>query len=206
LPYRFFCKTDGFEYFISSAENTSGKLDFFYMKYMPIDGAEIQGPFPLTLLNSTANDAHISFNNNFDTVYFSSDRGGSFDIYMHPLIPEKPLSDQFNLPFVASEKIDGINSDANDNCPFVHKNVMIFASDRFGGYGGFDLYYSVFKNGKWSAPANFGSDINTEFDEYMPILGSATDFKNSYLIFSSNRDKEDKDDFDLYFTGINLPK
>ena len=214
-PYRFFCKSDGFEYFILSSENTSGNLDLFYLKNMPMIGTnypEIKGPFPITLLSTTANDSYLSFNNNFDTAYFSSDRDGTFDIYMHALLPVQPflpdvsLSDQLDKPFFNSKKLDDINSNANDMCPFFHKNVMVFASDRtdLGGFGGFDLYYSVFKNGKWSSPINFGPEINTEADEYNPILGSVTDFKSSYLIF--NRKEKGRNDFDFYFTGITLPK
>ena len=202
--YRFFCKIDGFEYFIISSGN-GGNLDFFYLKNLPMYSAnypEIQGPFPITLLNTAANDAYLSFNNNFDTAYFSSDRGGNYDIYTQSFLPEKSLSDQFEQPFVTSVQTDSINSVADDMCPSVHKNVMVFASDRFGGLGGFDLYYSVLRKGKWSAPINFGPEINTEYDEFNPILGSVTDFKNSYLIFSSNRKGKDE----LYFTGIYLPK
>jgi len=121
-------------------------------------------------------------------------------------LPDVSLSDQLDKPFFNSKKLDDINSNANDMCPFFHKNVMVFASDRtdLGGFGGFDLYYSVFKNGKWSSPINFGPEINTEADEYNPILGSVTDFKSSYLIFS--RKEKGRSDFDFYFTGITLPK
>ena len=208
-PYRFFCKNDGLEYFILSSENTSGNSDLFYLKNVPKFGTNnpvIDGPFPITLLNTTANDSYLSFNQDFDMAYFSSDRDGSFNIYMHPFLTEKSLSEQLNKPFAASVKIDILSSDGDNICPFVHKNVMVFASDRYDGLGGFDLYYSVLKNGKWSAPVNFGSEINTEYDEFNPVLGSATDFKNSYLIFSSNRKSEGKNEFDLYFTGITLPK
>ena len=204
VPYRFFCTIDGFEYFISSYKNASGNSDFFYLKNLPVYEFEIQGPFPTTLLNSTANDDYISFNQDFSAAYFSSDREGKFNIYTHPFSLTIPLSDQLKRSFIASVKLDNLNSSENDICPFEHKDVMIFASDRLGGLGGFDLYYSVFKDDKWSAPINFGPGINTEFDEYMPILGSVTNFKNSYLIFSSNR--EGNGDYDLYFTGINLPK
>jgi len=206
-PYRFFCTIDGFEYFMFSSKNGEDNSDFFYLKNSPVFGAnypEIQGPYPVTLLNTPANNAYISFNNNFDTAYFSSDRAGNFDIYMQTFSLIKPLSDQLNQSFVASAKPDNINSSANDMCPFIHKNVMVFSSDRLGGIGGFDLYYSVFKNGKWSSPINFGPEINTEADEINPILGSVKDFKNSYMIFS--RYSEEKNEYEQYFTGIYLPK
>ena len=80
---------------------------------------------------------------------------------------------------------------------------MIFTSNRPGGYGGYDLYYSVFKNGKWSSPVNFGPDINTSSDEYRPVIGYHPDFTNKFMIFSSNR-PGGKGGFDLYFTGVDI--
>ena len=207
-PYRFFCTSDGFEYLILSSVNANGDLDFFYLKNIPMYGPnypEIQGPFPINLLNTASNDAYISFNHDFSAAYFSSDKSGNFDIYMQNFSTEKLLSDQLDMPYTVSGKLDAVSSNGNDKCPFVHRDVMVFASDRLGGLGGFDLYYSVFKDGKWSSPTNFGPEVNTEYDEYRPILGSVPDFKNSYMIFSSNR-PEGKGGFDLYFKGIYLPE
>ena len=77
---------------------------------------------------------------------------------------------------------------------------MVFASDREGGYGGFDLYYSVFSDEQWSQPQNFGSQINTEHDEYRPITFDFAGYK--IMIFSSNR-PGGKGGFDLYSVVIN---
>ena len=70
---------------------------------------------------------------------------------------------------------------------------MVFTSNRPGGFGGYDLYYSVFKNGKWSSPVNFGPRINTASDEYRPLIGYHPDFTNIYMIFSSDRPEEKED-------------
>jgi len=62
-------------------------------------------------------------------------------------------------------------------------NVMYFASDRPGGFGGTDIYKSVRgKDGKWSAPENLGPTINSEGDEMFPYY----DAKGDYLFFSSD--------------------
>ena len=81
---------------------------------------------------------------------------------------------------------------------------MVFTSNRPGGMGGFDLYYSIFRNGNWSSPVNFGPRINTSSDEYRPVLGSNPDFTNQFMMFSSNR-TGGKGGFDLYFTGVEFP-
>jgi outer membrane protein OmpA-like peptidoglycan-associated protein/tetratricopeptide (TPR) repeat protein len=60
--------------------------------------------------------------------------------------------------------------------------VLIFASDKPGGYGGTDLYYCkrATVNGAWEAPVNMGPIINTEGNELFPTL-----YKDSTLYFSS---------------------
>ena len=48
--------------------------------------------------------------------------------------------------------------------------LLYMASDMPGGYGNTDLYVCEWQNGKWGAPKNLGSDINTEGDEMFPFL------------------------------------
>ena len=98
---------------------------------------------------------------------------------------------------------DSINSDYNDKCPYVMDTLMVFTSDRPGGMGGFDLYYSVMSNGKWSTARNFGPDINTEYNEYRPLSGYGSRFTNKFILFSSDR-PGGKGGYDLYFAGIDL--
>ncbi|NNC94662.1 MAG: OmpA family protein [Chitinophagales bacterium] len=47
---------------------------------------------------------------------------------------------------------------------------LYFSSDRKGGYGGKDIYYTVFKKGEWTKPVNLGPEINTEADEKSPFI------------------------------------
>jgi outer membrane protein OmpA-like peptidoglycan-associated protein len=61
--------------------------------------------------------------------------------------------------------------------------VLIFASDLPGGYGGIDLWYSVYnKRAKsWSSPKNMGAEINTAGNEMFPTMDD-----NGTLYFSSD--------------------
>ena len=48
-------------------------------------------------------------------------------------------------------------------------NIIIFASDRLGGLGAYDLYISrILPDGTWGIPVNLGKGINTEKDELFP--------------------------------------
>ncbi len=59
--------------------------------------------------------------------------------------------------------------------------VLYFASDRGGGFGGKDIYFSVKTNGVWSKPKNCGKSINTAGDERYPFIHA-----DGTLYFSSN--------------------
>jgi hypothetical protein len=206
-PYRLFSSIDGYEYMILSSVNTSGDLDFYYLRNTPVFGnslPDVLGPYPANLLNTGSDDAYISFDSNQDSCYFSSASGGNFDIFVKGKSPEKEISTWLEGAYSPSARVDSVNSSSNDKCPFIYRNIMVFASDRPGGLGGFDLYYSVFGKGKWSSPVNFGPSINTSSDEYRPVIGSHRDFKNNFMIYSSNR-PGGKGGFDLYLRGFDIP-
>ena len=61
-------------------------------------------------------------------------------------------------------------------------NTLYFVSDRPGGYGGKDIWYTVKKTGEsWGKPLNAGPEINTSGDEMFPFIRN-----NGVLYFSSN--------------------
>ena len=65
-------------------------------------------------------------------------------------------------------------NDQESSCAFpsINKegNMLYFTSDRGGGYGGKDIYYSILVNGVWSKPKNAGKSINTAGDERYPFV------------------------------------
>jgi len=66
------------------------------------------------------------------------------------------------------------------------KEVLFFASDRAGGEGGLDIWYSVInENGAYEKPINAGKNINTPDDDITPWFVS----KDSTLFFSSTYPK-----------------
>ncbi len=61
--------------------------------------------------------------------------------------------------------------------------TLYFVSNRKGGYGGMDIWKTVFTDGQgWSAPENLGPSINTDGDEMSPFIH----FDGRTLYFSSN--------------------
>jgi hypothetical protein len=207
-PYSLFSSVDGYEYLFTASRNKDGNLDFYYFRNRPVSGTTlpaIQGPYPATLLNTSADDAYISFDLNQDSAYFSSAVGGDFDIYVKDKPAATPIDEWLDKVYSSSAKVDSINSTSDDKCPLVYKNIMLFSSNRPGGMGGYDLYYSMFRNGNWSSPVNFGPHLNSSSNEFRPRLWLHNDFSNDLMIFSSDR-PGGKGKYDLYFVGVEFPK
>lgn len=78
--------------------------------------------------------------------------------------------------------------------------TLYFASDRPGGFGGIDLYYTKkdLKTGQWSLPQNMGATINTKGDEKTPFIHSDSET----LYFSSNG-HFGFGDYDIFYTRKN---
>lgn len=136
-----------------------------------------------------------------EILIFSSDKEGKFDLYEADIPSGKsPMQFLEETNSKAVRKIS-ISTSSNDHMPFVYGDLLVFSSDRPGGFGGYDLYYSQKTTNGWSEPVNFGPKINSEFDEYRPVVSDSWEFSNQVMIFSSNR-PGGLGGFDLYFVGI----
>jgi hypothetical protein len=201
----------------TNSESTNYHEELIY--HESEDGGEtglIKGPFHISGISDDEKQ-YISFYgpkvqsidnfslnpNQFTQMYFNKTLDGKSDIFKVG-IPDSLNFLQFlgGSAFDDHEAVAELNSTSNDFCPFINGNLLVFASDRPGGFGGYDLYYSYFDGSKWSDPVNFGEKINTSSDEFRPIAVNVEEFRNDLLIFSSNR-QGGKGGFDLYYVGIN---
>lgn len=83
-----------------------------------------------------------------------------------------------------------VNSAGDEIEAFVDpdERFLIFASNRPGGAGSYDLYVSLRERGRWGAPRNLGTPINTAGWEFSPRL--TPDGRTLY--FTSNRGFADR--------------
>jgi hypothetical protein len=184
----------------------NGNNDIFCI-YYSIDSYSYKpagNPINLSGINTVSDEGYLTIhpdeNTNRETVYFASNRDDGFDIY-RALSEENKLIDQSAILEIS--KAEQLSSDSDDKCPFITGDIMAFASDRNGGFGGYDLWYSTYKDNEWSLPVNFGQDINTEYDEFRPVImvTNPDEFLNNLMIFSSNR-PGGAGRFDLYYVGV----
>jgi len=183
------------------ANNEAGNFDIKFTHNL--NSQEYDTIASISALNSTSDDYYPALNRDSTQIYWCSNRNGQFDIFNIELDNSLSLLDRL---YDDSERtihtVAALNSASDDKCPFIMENFMVFASDRPGGFGGFDLYFSKKVNGEWTEPQNFGSEINSEYDEYRPIIRPQENgFSNDLMIFSSNR-PNGLGGFDIYYVGI----
>ena len=61
--------------------------------------------------------------------------------------------------------------------------TLYFASNKPGGYGGSDIYYSELINNEWTEPVNLGSEVNSSASDNYPYI-----HPSGKLYFSSDRE------------------
>jgi hypothetical protein len=211
IDYSFLCSdiyNDKYygKYLFMYANDPSGNLDIMYtLNYEP--GNETSTTFidpkPLIFLNSDYNEAYPCIDLDLNRIYYCTDQNGDFDIYFCQLATDKYISDEIQDTLVDPTLIrsDILSSEGDDKCPYITSNIIVFTSNREGGFGGYDLWYAQKDSTDWSIPINFGEKINTEYDEYRPVLIPMYEFKHDLLMFSSNR-PGGQGGFDLYWVGV----
>jgi len=102
---------------------------------------------------------------------------GNYDLYISYKTP---------LGWGTAENLGAtVNSEQWDSQPCLSpdKKDLYFASRRFGGFGGIDIYVCrLLPNGRWSEPENLGAGINTTGDDQCPFIHA----DNQTLYFTSN--------------------
>lgn len=197
-PY--FNSSGGNLFFMYSTQNAAGYdihflnlTDWYSAKYDSFDSI----PKSIPKINEYDDDLYPTFSTDKKNIIFCSNKNSKvFNIYNASFKDEFNLESLINGEFKTINKIESLSSIADDKCPFIGGDeMMVFASNREGGYGGYDLWYSFYVNGLWTEPENFGSEINSSKDEFRPITFKM--FGRDFIIFSSNR-KGGMGGFDLY--------
>jgi hypothetical protein len=130
-------------------------------------------------------------------LFFSSNRRGGFggfDLYECSRVKTGQWSKPKNLG-------PEINSTANEEYPFLHKNgKLYFASNRKDGIGGFDIYYTQKINGKWIKPVLLPVPLNSKNNDVAYTSDSLD--RNGYV--SSDRNNR-RNLMDIFEFTMNFP-
>jgi outer membrane protein OmpA-like peptidoglycan-associated protein len=145
-------------------------------------------------LNTQYNEGSATISRDGKTLFFARCNApggqGDCDIYSAKMQEDNHWGDVTNLG-------SNVNSIAWDSHPSLShsEDTLYFASDRLGGFGLSDIYYSIKdKNGNWKKALNSGPIINTRNSEVSPFFHHTF----NVLYFSSNGQNLNFGEFDIY--------
>lgn len=141
--------------------------------------AKIQGD----KINTQDNEGSVCFDSKFKQMFFTrcpviSKQNMGCEIWV-----SEGANDGWSEPTKIELKGGNDTVTVGHPCLTPEDDVLIFVSNLPGGYGGLDLWYSVYnkRSKAWSAPKNMGPEVNTAGDEMFPTMQ-----KDGHLYYSSN--------------------
>lgn len=122
---------------------------------------KMQSPISSPLIEEVVG---VSSNGDEILLYFNNDKGFDDIFISHKEKKMYTRPEMLNL---------AVNSEYTEEAAMISPdgNWLFFSSNRPGGYGGMDIYYShKLPNGDWSNAKNAGPNINTEYNESYPYI------------------------------------
>ncbi len=174
-----------------SMEINKNKNEDLYISYVDAYGTWSKA-YAMEEINSNYNEGSACLSADGNTLYFSRcdcpSCYGDCDLFS-AILKDSIWTDIKNLGI-------NVNSLSWDSHPSLsHEgDTLFFASDRLGGFGLSDIYFTTKKDGSWTQSQNMGPIINTRNNEvspfYHPLFG--------VLYFSSNGQLYNFGAFDIY--------
>jgi outer membrane protein OmpA-like peptidoglycan-associated protein len=148
--------SDGQKLFIYSDKNEGDIL------ITTLNGDKWTKPEPAggDAINTPYSEVHACFSYDEKAIYFVSDNPenslGGFDIFVTRIGPDGKWGKPENLG-------PAINTQYDEEGVYMHPDgkTMYFSSRGHETMGNYDIFKSVFENGKWSKPENLGYPINS---------------------------------------------
>jgi hypothetical protein len=140
-------------------------------------------------LNTPLHEGPCSFSTDGKKIFFtrSNQLNGAPILDDEGKIQLQIYEATFNGTNWGNTKILSFNK-GNDS--YMHPSVspdgekLYFASNKSGGYGGYDIYFAEKEGDNWSEPINMGPEINSSGNEGFPYMPP-----NGVLFFASNGHK-----------------
>lgn len=187
-PQLIYAKKQSKKYNRGLKNKIKSKSDIYNLYGASFDADQLkvgeQTPFPQGI-NSAFQDGPASWDPLTNQFYLTRSSGNfkkkeviQLDLYVLDYSPsEKKIAQPLNINMIGYSTMHPAVSSTNRR--------LYFSSDRPGGFGGMDLYYStILPNNQLSSPINLGPDINTTGDEVFPFV-----YDEKFLFYSSKLPK-----------------
>ena len=170
---------------IARAKRPNGNVDIYTTSLV---NGRWATPTPLPQhINSIGYDELYGFSTDGQILYYLTAVGKSFSIRTDTFSTEegKTHGGNFIGPYGPGQ--------GGTDLIFFNDTICLFASDKLGGFGGYDIFISMFQNGSWSKGSNLGPAINSYYDERFPFLT-----RDGLTLFFSSDNLESMGGYDVF--------
>ena len=166
--------------------NPTTGVSFYDLYYTELRNDSLWIISPMQNVNSEVHEAAPYYDSNDQKLYFTRNnhyRGRTIKSSDGEVKLELYFSTSVDNKFTGPRPVSVNSKTYSVGQPTVSPDgkVLIFASDKPGGYGGTDLYFCTKKGNDWSNAKNLGPAINTKGDELYPSMSP-----EGVLFFASN--------------------
>ena len=153
-------------------------------------------------INTKSHESSACYSPDGNSLYFVSDNPemsfGDRDIFVSKKDKNGNWGKAENLGPV-------INTIYGEEGVYMHPDgkTLYFSSEGHKNIGGYDIFKSVYADGKWSKPENLGFPLNTPDDDIFFVISA--DGKHGYYSSYSDNGFGDKDIFLVTFLGPEKP-
>jgi len=144
----------------------------------PTDADAVNLGHPIAQIHRNGFDAQPALSLDGTRLVFVSDReggAGGLDLW----VCDRRRDEEWDAPVLLSSRV---NSEGDEVTPFfISADTLVYASNGYGGKGGFDLFMVVLQAGVWGEPEPLDW-LNTEYNETDPAI-----LPDGSFVFASNR-------------------
>ncbi len=159
----------------------------------------------LSFVQPGSNYMHPALSADGNTLYYSAalpDGWGGYDLYY-----SLRTADGWGEPITMNR---GINTPGNEQFPSLDGDTLYFASDGLEGLGGLDIFRTwPMENGRYSAPKNLKTPINSGSDDFAYTIvrreGSGLELETTGYFTSSRPGGQGGDDIYAYTKRVIPP-
>ena len=155
-----------------------------YVSQLTVSGFSDPASLSKKINNSRYYNTNFSFNEKRTEIFFTRCLKTTYPDLVCSIWHSQKEHEKWSTPKLLPKKINfpGTNTTHPHLVEMNDYSILYFSSNRSGGIGEMDLWYSIYKNGHFEEPVNLGDIINTEGNEITPFY----DKKTNILYFSSD--------------------
>lgn len=152
-------------------------------------------PTGLDSINTNSNDGAVSLSNDGKRLFVFRDNGDDHgDLYESFL-----LGDKYSTPVKLKGQVNSYSWDGHCSLSPDGK-TLYFSSERFGGFGGRDIYKATLQpDSTWGQVKNLGDSVNTAMDDDAPFI-----HPDGLTLYYSSKGKNSMGDYDIFAATLDL--